>query len=161
MRQNNAPRAWGTKGACRFLPALLLEKEAVCVIPTVLLYNLENDKGRQIKSLCLPLKIRARSVLPEDFSQPLEAVLGEAARRETEAPQSPFSQEMVVMAGLSSQQMHQFLQGFRRKKIPPVALKAVLTATNQKWDAFQLCRELSLERETMERGENLHEGKAL
>lgn len=65
------------------------------------------------------------------------------------------------MAGLSSQQMHQFLQGFRRKKIPPVALKAVLTATNQKWDAFQLCRELSLEREAMERGENLHEGKAL
>lgn len=111
------------------------------MIPTVLLYNLENDKGRQIKSLCLPLKIRARSVLPEDFSQPLEAVLGEAARRETEAPQLPFSQEMVVMAGLSSQQMHQFLQGFRRKKIPPVALKAVLTATNQKWDAFQLCRE--------------------
>ena len=43
------------------------------MVPTVLLFNLENDKGRKIKALCLALKLRARSVPPEDFSQPIEA----------------------------------------------------------------------------------------
>lgn len=50
------------------------------MVPTVLLYNLENDKGRKIKALCLTLKLRARSVLPEDFGQPLNGVLGLAPR---------------------------------------------------------------------------------
>ena len=53
------------------------------MVPTVLLYNLENDKGRKIKALCLTLKLRARSVLPEDFGQPLDGVLGLAPRAET------------------------------------------------------------------------------
>ena len=43
------------------------------MIPTVLLYNLDSEKGRQIKTLCLTLKLRARSVAQEDFPQPLRA----------------------------------------------------------------------------------------
>ena len=65
---------------------------------------------------------------------------------------------MLVMAGLTSHQMNQLLQGMRRKKIPPVELKAMLTATNGSWNAYQLHKELSLEHEAMRRGENLHEG---
>lgn len=45
------------------------------MIPTVLLYNLDSEKGRQIKTLCLTLRLRARSVAQEDFSQPLELSL--------------------------------------------------------------------------------------
>lgn len=104
------------------------------MIPTVLLYNLDSEKGRQIKTLCLTLKLRARSVAQEDFPQPLESVLGLASRKDSPEEGEPFSDELLVMAGLSSRQMDSFLQGFRRKKIPPVDLKAVL------------------------RGETLHEG---
>lgn len=61
------------------------------------------------------------------------------------------------MAGLSPHQMNQLLQGFRRKKIPPVQLKAVLTASNGSWNAAKLCQELSLEHQAMLRGERLHQ----
>lgn len=131
------------------------------MIPTVLLYNLDTEKGRKIKALCLTLKLRARSVAQEDFSQPLDSVLGLAPRQETSQEEERFSDELLVMAGLSSRQMNQLLQGFRRKKIPPVELKAVLTAANGSWNAFQLCRELRLEHQAMLRGENLHEGGVL
>lgn len=53
--------------------------------------------------------------------------------------------------------MNQLLQGFRRKKIPPVQLKAVLTASNGSWNAARLCQELSLEHQAMLRGERLHQ----
>ena len=43
------------------------------MIPTVLLYNLDSEKGRQIKTLCLTLKLRARSVAQEDFPSPWRA----------------------------------------------------------------------------------------
>lgn len=130
------------------------------MIPTVLLYNLDADKGRKLKALCLTLKLRARSVEPEEFSQPLNAVLGLVPRQQGTEEAEAFSQELLVMAGLTSHQMSQLLQGMRRKKIPPVQLKAVLTATNGSWNAYQLYKELSLEHEAMLRGENLHEGKA-
>lgn len=126
--------------------------------PTVLLYNLDTEKGRRIKALCLTLKLRARSVEPEAFAQPLDAVLGLAPPSQEPEAGEAFSQELMVMAGLTSHQMDQLLQGMRRKKIPPVELKAVLTASNGSWNAYQLHRELSLEREAMLRGERLHEG---
>lgn len=129
--------------------------------PTVLLYQLDTEKGRKIKALCLTLKIRAKTVSPEEYGQSLDALLGLAPHPENVTQEEPFSQEMLVMAGLSSQQMNQLLQGMRRKKIPPVELKAMLTATNGSWNAYQLHRELTLEHEAMLRGENLHEGRAL
>ncbi len=107
--------------------------------PTVLLYNLDTEKGRKIKALCLTLKLRARAVGPEEFSQPLDAVLELAAQKQDAEEEAGFSQEMLVMAGLTSHQMNQLLQGMRRKKIPPVELKAVLTASNRSWNAYQLC----------------------
>ena len=131
------------------------------MVPTVLLFNLENDKGRQIKALCLALKLRARSVPPEDFSQPIEALMGLRPREEAPPPVRAFPHEMLVMGGLSPRQMNQFLQGFRRRKIPSVPLKAVLTATNGSWDPCQLGEELEKEHAAMSRGENLHEGRPL
>lgn len=84
------------------------------MIPTVLLFNVDADKGRRIKALCLSLKLRARSVPVEDFPQSLDALLGLAPREENPQPVEPFPQEMLVMAGLSPHQMNQLLQGFRR-----------------------------------------------
>ena len=129
--------------------------------PTVLLYNLENEKGRKIKTLCLTLKLRARSVGVEDFGQPLDSVLGLEPALDTPGQGEMFPDEMMVMAGLSSHQMNSLLQGFRKKKIPPVELKAVLTATNGQWDGYKLREELHLEHQAMLRGENLHEGRTL
>ena len=59
------------------------------MIPTVLLFNVDADKGRKIKALCLSLKIRARSVPVEDFPQSLDALLGLAPREENPSRWSP------------------------------------------------------------------------
>lgn len=126
-------------------------------VPTVLLYNLDTDKGRQIKLLCLTMKLRARSVSPAEYSLTLSDLLsGKAA--EGQAAEKTFSEEMLVMANLTSAQTDRFLQGLRRKRIPPVALKAVLTATNAGWDSFQLRDELQREHEAMAAGKTAHSG---
>lgn len=124
--------------------------------PTILLYNLDNERGRQIKLLCLPLKIRARSVLPEEYGLTLSQLLN-GEKPASPAP-APFSDEMLLMADLAPAQMNRFLQAFRRKKLAPVALKAVLTATNAGWDSCKLHSELSLERQAVLRGESAHQG---
>ena len=103
----------------------------------------------------------AAALFAAQLTRKPDSVLGLAPRQENSQEEEPFSDELLVMAGLSSRQMNQLLQGFRRKKIPPVELKAVLTAANGGWNAFQLCRELRLEHQAMLRGENLHEGGAL
>ena len=125
--------------------------------PTVLLYNLDSEKGRKIKALCLTLRLRARSVAPEDFGRTLTSVLAPENAREPAQEVQPFSDELLVMAGLTSRQMNDLLQGFRRKKIPPVELKAVLTPTNSQWNAFQLREELARERQAMLQGQRAHE----
>lgn len=125
--------------------------------PTVLLYNLDSEKGRKIKALCLTLRLRARSVAPEDFGRTLTSVLAPENAREPAQEGRPFSDELLVMAGLTSRQMNDLLQGFRRKKIPPVELKAVLTPTNSQWNAFQLREELARERQAMLQGQRAHE----
>lgn len=132
-------------------------KEDEIMTPTVLLYNLDNEKGRKIKTLCLTLKLRARSVAPEDFGKTLNQVLGLDTTQEPAQEAQSFSDELMVMAGLSSRQMNDLLQGFRRKKIPSVDLKAVLTATNGSWNAFQLREELARERQAMLQGERAHQ----
>lgn len=125
--------------------------------PTVLLYNLDSEKGRKIKALCLTLRLRARSVAPEDFGRTLTSVLAPENAREPAQEGRPFSDELLVMAGLTSRQMNDLLQGFRRKKISPVELKAVLTPTNSQWNAFQLREELARERQAMLQGQRAHE----
>lgn len=125
--------------------------------PTVLLYNLDSEKGRKIKALCLTLRLRARSVAPEDFGRTLTSVLAPEDGREPAQEGQPFSDELLVMAGLTSRQMNDLLQGFRRKKISPVELKAVLTPTNSQWNAFQLREELARERQAMLQGQRAHE----
>lgn len=124
--------------------------------PVVLLYNFDPERGRRIKLLCLPLKIRPREVSPSQYNLPLETLLrgGEAPEGE-EVP--AFTDEMLVMANLTGTQMNRFLQAFRRNKLSPVALKAVLTAANAAWDSVRLHRELKLEHEAMLRGESAHE----
>lgn len=126
--------------------------------PTVLLYNLETEKGRKIKLLCLTLKLRARSVAPEEYGLSLSGLLKGEKPPEGSAG-GGFQDEMLVMANLSGAQADRFLQGFRRKKIPPVGLKAVLTPTNAEWDSARLHDELRLEHEAMLRGESAHEGR--
>ena len=56
---------------------------------------------------------------------------------------------MMVMGGVSEQKLDLFLTEMRRKKVPPGALKAIVTTQNQAWNSLQLYRELKEEHEKM------------
>lgn len=122
------------------------------VQPTVLLYNLDTPKGMKIKLLCLPLKLRVRAVRREEYTETLAALTGREGPVGTPYEGEGFPEEMLVMAGLTTAQMNGFLQGFRKKKIPPVYLKAVLTETNLRWDSLRLHDELRREDRAMRLG---------
>ena len=119
-------------------------------VPTVLLYNLDNEKGRKIKLLCLTQKLRARAVSPAEYGETVGALAGFGERTGAPYTGPGFSEEMLVMAGLSGRQLDAFLRGIRQKTGGTVALKAVLTETNMGGDAVQPPQELRRERQAME-----------
>ncbi len=124
-------------------------------LPLVLLYNLNNPRGARLRKLCLPLGLKTRLVAPEEYGLPL-GVLVEGGTPDTPWSGEPFSDEMLVLVNCPSPLMDRFLQSFRRNKLPPVALKAVLTPTNRQWDSVALHAELLREREAIGQGQGAH-----
>ena len=88
---------------------------------TVLLYQIKGTKtAALLKPVLLKLGIRVR-----------------------------IDEPMMVMAGFSERKLDLFLTEMRRKKVPPIALKAIVTTQNQAWNSLQLYRELKEEHEKM------------
>lgn len=127
-------------------------------MPLILLYNLDTPKGAKIRRMCLPLGLRTRLVKPEEYGLPLGELV-EGAAPETPWTGESFSDEMLVLVNCTGPLLDRFLQGFRRNKIPSVALKAVLTPTNQTWDSTALHGELLRERQAIQEGQAAHAGK--
>lgn len=123
--------------------------------PLLLLYNLDNPKGAKIRRMCLPLGLRTRLVAPEEYYLPLGDLAEGASSAAAEAGET-FSDEMLVLVNCTGPLLDRFLQGFRRNKIPPVALKAVLTPTNRTWSSYALYAELLRERQAIQEGQSAH-----
>ena len=119
----------------------------------VLLYNLSKEKLSKIRFLLFKLGLEGRVVSPEEFYLPVSTLAGveglSPAPEASEAPQEDFSEEMLVMCGLSSAQFSAFLTALRQSRCT-VALKAVLTETNAAWDSLRLQRELAAEHEALQ-----------
>lgn len=118
--------------------------------PTLLLYHLDDRKGAKIRLLCMKLKIRAVSVKPEQYLAPIGSLAGMIDGSGLTYSGAELEREMLVMAGFSQSLLDAFLQGFRKDKIPPVPLKAVITPTNLNWNSLQLYTELCREHAAMQ-----------
>ena len=123
--------------------------------PMVLLYNLDDPKGAKIRRMALPLGLRTRLVAPEQYGLTL-AALTEGEEPESQWAGEGFQEEMLLLVNCPGPLLDRFLQGFRRNKIPPVALKAVLTPTNRAWTSLQLREELAKERAAIAQGNAAH-----
>lgn len=104
----------------------------------------------------LPLRVRVRAVEPADYAQPIGYLAGVkgigSVETETEKlPQEKLPAEFLVMAGLSGARVDQVLSAIRKSGVGPIPYKAVLTVTNQGWDAYSLLAELMREHEKMTR----------
>ena len=82
--------------------------------------------------------------------------LAEGAVPETPYSGDGFDDEMLLIVNCPGPLLDLFLQAFRRQKLAPVRLKAVLTPTNREWDSVALHAELCRERQAIAEGQAAH-----
>lgn len=117
----------------------------------VYFYNFNSARGRQIRMLCLTLGLKIRVVDRAQYKETIGAIAGVPGYSlsgeiyEGEG----FEDEMLILKGFTGGMLDSFLHGFRKMKIQPVALKAVLTEANCGWNSLELHDELVKEHESM------------
>ena len=121
---------------------------------TVLVYNMEGgNKGRMVKLICMQMGIRIKTVDKSQYMKPigelagLKEITGQGQDESYEG--EGFTDEMLIMCGLTGSRIDQLLDSFRRQKLERIALKAVLTEHNKTWNSIQLHDELRREHEHM------------
>ncbi len=119
---------------------------------TALLYNLAPAKEKALLALCGAQGVQGRAVDPADQGRTIGDLLGlpiPAAQAGALAGFVPG--EMLVLSGFTAPALDAFLGGFAAAGVPPIPLKAVVTAYNLAWTAPQLYQELSREHQAMGR----------
>ena len=116
---------------------------------TLLLFNINDEAKRTaIRLLSIRLGYTVRDVLPEHQNMKISELLSGA--KPLGQTLIPFMDEMMVMSGFSSQNMHVLLDGMRNNGCP-VRLKCIVTETNKTWTATRLHKELAAEDQAMRR----------
>ena len=116
--------------------------------PTVLAFNVSDDRLGKLRFACMPQGVQVKSVPAEDFAQPIGALCGLLPREEAPGAAEAFDGEMLILCSLSGIKAGSLLSALKRFRLF-FPLKAVATPTNIHWQAPQLYRELSAEREAI------------
>lgn len=119
--------------------------------PTILTFNLAEERLTKLRFLCMKLGCAVKPVPEADWGQPLSALCGLSAPEEN-APSAPFADEMLVFCHMDNA-VNRFLQTAKQMRFRPVALKAILTPTNAAWSPVRLHAELTAERAAILSGE--------
>lgn len=120
---------------------------------TVLYYAPEKSaEDQKLKGVLVRLGVRIRNIHPEQAGQQVGYLAGlpdfeQTEPKEKELPVIP--EKMLVFCGFGQRRLSEMLLQFRRAKIPPVPIKAVLTEQNSSWTLYRLYQELRLEHEAM------------
>lgn len=111
---------------------------------TVLLFEIEENKDKQIGILCQSLKIHVLHVKREDYCQKLGYLAGiQGFARGVDSYQGKgLPAEMMVFSGMDSNQVDGFLKEYKGAGIAPIGCKAIITPNNVFWTAEELFREL-------------------
>ena len=118
---------------------------------SILMYNLNSEKGRKIKMLCLKNRIRIREVRPEQYLEPIGYLAGmkEVSSNGDVYEGQGFEDEMLIFRGFDGQSLPTFLKEMARNKVERIALKAVITSDNVGWTSIQLHEEIKKEHEAL------------
>ncbi len=119
---------------------LFIEREAIAMQETVLLYNIDKtEAGKAIISILEKLNVEVIIVKTSDLMNPLGYILGlDDYERGTEALTSIPHDDMMVLAGFEDKQVDLLLEIFKEANIPFIPLKAIVTKTNIDWTFKQL-----------------------
>ena len=115
---------------------------------TILMYNCSGPEFSRLRQIFAMLRLRMRPVGPERYHLTLRE-LANGGGEASEQAEEPIPEAMLVFCGLGDALLHQVLEVIRLAKLPPIPLKAVLTASNQEWTTWQLREELLKEREAI------------
>ncbi len=118
---------------------------------TVLYYQLSLEKEEALCEAVSLLGATARRVEKADAGQKvgtLAGVEGMDWEAEADAPKV-IDAEVLVMCGFTQLQFQLLMAMFQKKKIPSVAIKAMMTPTNQDWCFAKLIGELKVEHALM------------
>ena len=121
----------------------------------VLYYTPEKTADDQkLKGVLVRLGIRIRNIGPEQVNQTVGYLAGLAGFEEQPEegmfPEIP--EKMLVLYGFGERKLGEMLNQLRKAKVPPIAMKAVLTEHNCGWSFYELYRELRQEHEKMSAG---------
>ena len=114
-----------------------------------LLFNITGDKRKKLGFLLMQYGVTAMEAGPGDHNKPLGMLLGKEGYTASFGLDAPFSDEMLVLDGLSPQQFHGLLNGMQMLQAT-VTYKAVTTEHNLSWTPSRLLRELMAEHEAMQ-----------
>ena len=114
-----------------------------------LLFNITGDKQKKLQFLCMQYGVIALEGRGEDCNKPLGSLLGKVGFSAASTLDAPFSEDMLVLDGLSPDQFHGLLNGMQMLQAP-VTYKAVTTEHNLSWTPSRLLRELMAEHEAMQ-----------
>ena len=116
----------------------------------ILLFHINIFKQGSIRALCEDLGIDVRVITDGDLSRTMGQIAGISSTPDLHGGKPvPFSDEMMVFCGMSSDQLDRFLSEYRQREISPIPLKAVLTSVNAKWLPGRLCMELKKEQQSL------------
>ncbi len=119
---------------------------------TILLFNVpERDKRLKIERALFPLRFRIKYIAKEDYLKPLGSFFN---LKDIEASEISYDGEeledtMVIFAFLSDQQLNLALAALRKSGAGPLPYKAILTPTNQHWNAIDSFNEIKKEHAAM------------
>lgn len=119
--------------------------------PVLLCYNHTPEYAAKVRLLAMRLRVRLRTVTPEEYAQPLGVLAGLDPAEAHPMPEASFTEPLLIFVDLSSVALNQFLTGLRQAGLPSGILKAVLTETNRRWDSLYLYAQLSEERDALAR----------
>ncbi len=128
--------------------------------PQLLCCHMDEGKLSKIRLCAMRYKIRVRVLTEEEETLALGELCGLPAQEPVRHGETPVSEEMMVMALFPAGMLDAFLRLMRQMKVPPVALKAVLTKANSAWDARALCAEIAQERDALARGTRAEHGES-
>ena len=109
-----------------------------------LLFNITGDKRKKLGFLCMQYGIVIQEGTAADQTRPLSRILGRGDQGAPNTLDAPFSDEMLVLDGLSQEQFHGLLNGLQMLR-STVTCKAITTEHNLAWTPARLYRELAAE----------------
>ena len=114
----------------------------------VLLINFQDKKKlANIRTILMTQKILGKQITKGSYAQPLGALVGIKTLEKKDAiyEGEELENEMMVFVNLPNSKLDYILEAMKKKGIPRVDHKAVLTPTNSGWTIPELYEELAKE----------------